>query len=762
MSQTCYSLPWLRQGLFCTITVLLLSGCPSDGETEEAVAVEIPFSVNALPMPNDGYDYDHDGTISLPDEPEFSSADNRHTSYYQDFETSFAALDGWGLCTEPLEIPLQSIHSGQRYPLAADSLENNVLVIRSSDLKVIETKLSSDGSSIQIECQHALDTATTYHMIVTSGVKTQFGESVQPSSEFTQLLTENVDLLDENEQQIRNTINHAIDAYTQIGGDKNSVIYASTFTTQDSYAILDAIVENNSDAKLAFITSPQVVEEPPQNNTPVAQSGISDLFVKYELYRGSLTSNYYLPFSQKDADSGNCVLDKYDPITHCPDMYQWMTAEDGSHLTHNNPLPQSTQEKIPVDLYLPEGQSEGESLEKFQQGKLPVVIFIHGVTADKSAAALMMKDFVKNKAFGKEFAVIAIDMPYHGERIIYADDISDDSDELQPISAKANKSYFINISSPLTLRGNLHQAVSDFISLRYALNDYIETAPEVHLVGHSLGGIVSVMVSEMTQRKPEQLSLTTANFIVPGQGLVNITLESLTLGSEMEASVKSSPDIQRAIAETVIPNVCYDGVSNQECITALETFVEDPDNKAAVEMLADEIYQAILPHLKKGVQRTIDSADPVSKTSRQVEHDQPTLLIEAKGNCGQSCEMGEYMPDVVIPNATDNNTLTGTEPLIRALELEAIRDDQVGPERPLRGAIRATVGGHGTYLFPYEGPMDETGLPSTEQLGDVYSSTNTQQEAVYQMISSQGTQITFDEEDKQNIETEEDTEDTAQ
>lgn len=728
-----------------SMAALLLSGCQSDEETAEKVAVEVPFSVKALPMPNDGYGYDEDGTISLPDEPAFFSTKSGDISYYQNFETSFAGIDGWGLCVEPLEIPLKSINSGQKYPLNDASLTNNVVVIKSDTSEVVATQKSNDGSNIYIECHSALESAETYHIIVTSGVKTQFGEPLQSSSEFKELLTATPSSLNEDEIRVKGSIDNALNAYSNIGGDTNSVVYASTFTTQDSYAIMDAIVENNEEAKLKFDnSSPYPVTALRSEGDGDFQSGIGDVFIKYELYKGTLESNYYLPFSKDD--SKNCLLDKYDPVSNCPDMYRWMTNEDGSHLTPKNASPQFTTENIPVDLYLPEGEYEGQSFEKFQNGELPVVMFIHGITADKSAAALMMKDFVKNQWLKREFAVVAIDMPYHGERIIH-------DKTGKPISAKEDKSYFINITSPLTLRGNLHQAISDFISLRYALNNFIGGTPEVHLVGHSLGGIVSVMFSEMTQNTQE-LALTTANYVVPGQGLVNITLESLTLGIEMETAVKSSPDIQRAIAETVIPNQCYEGVSNQDCIQALQSFVEDPDNKASVEMLENEIYQAILPLLKKGVQRTIDSADPASKTSRQVKNAQPTLLIEAKGNCGEICEVGEYMPDVVVPNSAENNLQTGTEPLIRALQLEDIREDTVASEKPLRGVIRATVGGHGTYLFPYEGPMDESGMPSTENLGDVYSSTNTQQEAVHQMIESQGISITFDEDDMQNIESE--------
>ena len=141
-------------------------------------------------------------------------------------------------------------------------------------------------------------------------------------------------------------------------------------------------------------------------------------------------------------------------------------------------------------------------------------------------------------------------MPYHGERMRY------DLNGLE-ISAKANKSFFINIDSPLALRSNLQQSVSDFLGLRFALNGqpWVDKK-NIHLVGHSLGGIMSVMVSEFSQETRElqansDFSFNTVNFVVPGQGLTNLVLSSQTLGPEMSEGVKKSPDVQRSIAETV-------------------------------------------------------------------------------------------------------------------------------------------------------------------------------------------------------------------
>ena len=177
---------------------------------------------------------------------------------------------------------------------------------------------------------------------------------------------------------------------------------------------------------------------------------------------------------------------------------------------------------------------------------------------------------------------MAIDMPYHGERMRYDNTDTDPDDDKETgveISARANKAFFINIDSPLALRSNLQQSVSDFLGLRYALSQEAWVKKDdVHLIGQSLGGIMSVMVSEFSQASREltansDFAFNTVNFVVPGQGLTNLVLSSQTLGPEMSEGVKKSPDIQRGIAETVIPDICTVEATNQQCIEALREFV---------------------------------------------------------------------------------------------------------------------------------------------------------------------------------------------
>lgn len=753
--------------------ITLLSGCGGEESTSDNIAVEVPFSLSSIPMPNDGYGYDADGTISLPGEPSSPNAystNAEYDAYYQNFETSFAAVDGWGLCVEPIEIPLSSVGSEQVIALEPTSLQGNVLLIDGTTRQEVpNTKLSSDGRKLIIECGAALQPGTEYFIAVSNGVMTVEGIPLQSSPAFAQLLSADPNELDEQQRNLQQKTKNAVSAYSDLG-KPNEVVYASTFTTQNSYSIIDNIVQQT----IADPTSPPTLD---LTNIQITEVNSARPSKAHVIVSGAtLETNNYLPFTQNIADKEKCLLDSYDPTTNCPSMYNWTKGENGEHLTHSFFGNQGKVAKyndstttIPVDFYLPyivgTTDSKAGARQFIKDTTNPSVIFIHGVTGDKESASLVAKEYVTD---GKEYIFAAIDMPYHGARIVC--DSSNYSNETtlkycdsgKPISARADKSYFINITSPLTLRSNLHQSVSDFIGLRWALNFGNDRADrEVHLIGVSLGGIMSVMTTEATY-KPESpiaqpiegLALATSNYVVPGQGLVNLTLSSLTLGSEMETSVKKSADVQRAIAETLLPSICYEGVSNETCITSLQTHSAELED--SIEMLENEIYSALIPILKQGVQQTIDGSDPAGKVSRQVQAQQPTLLIEAVGDCGETCEIGEYMPDTVVPNNAENNVMTGTDPLIHALELNDITSSTT--DSPIRGVIRATVGGHGTFLFPYEGPMDETGLPSQDpkhmEAGN--NSRITQQEAVRNMVATNARAIYLDSDDLINIEDETD------
>ncbi|WP_146447085.1 lipase [Vibrio cyclitrophicus] len=714
----------------CGLITLALLGCQSEDSTQEAVSVLVPYNINELPKPNDGYGYDDDGTISGVGEHAVTMS-SKNDAYYQDYNNSYAALDGWGLCAEPILIPLQSVNSDKRYPLNNETLAGNVVLIDDLTGEEVVTQISADGSNIIIQCESGLKEGTTYSIVVTDGVKTEFNEPLKADASFDELIYSDVPLNNEKEEVLQDQVLSAIESYYALYPEKGIPVYAAQFKTQSSYSSLDAMKRNHLQYGSSFTQEEPVIVEEKRG---------------YNLYTKVLKIPSYLPFTKER--EAECIVDEFDPKENCPPLYEWITNTSGSFPTAENPMPQKTEDlEVTADIYVPKEFNWNSFIE------LPVAIFIHGVTAERGTASLMVAEYTD-----KGYAVVAIDMPYHGERIRY-----DSSPEHVEISARANKAFFINIDSPLALRSNLQQSVSDFLGLRYALSQerWVDNN-NVHLIGQSLGGIMSVMVSEFSQASPDFRSDTnsnfefnTVNFVVPGQGLTNLVLSSQTLGPEMSEGVKKSPDVQRGIAETVIPDTCITEATNQQCIEALRDFVAlSTDNALLVSQLEDDIFDLVVTDLKQGVQATIDSADPASFISRQVAAEQPTLLLAAVGDCGETCDVGvDYVPDSVIPNTAPGNIRTGTEPLITALGLDPITGTSENINEK-RGAVRTTTGGHGTYLFPYEGPVDENGLPGTpgENMSDVREAVDTQQIAVASMVMSDGAVVVINNED--HIETE--------
>ncbi len=712
----------------CGLITLALLGCESEDSTQEAVSVLVPYNINELPKPNDGYGYDDDGTISGVGE-DVAAMSSTNDAYYQDYNNSYAALDGWGLCAEPILIPLQSVNSDKRYPLNNETLAGNVVLIDGVTGEEVGTQISADGSNIKIQCESGLVENRTYSVVVTDGVKTEFNEHLKADASFDELIYSDAPLDSEKEQVLQEQVLSAIDSYYALYPDKGIPVYAAQFKTQSAYSPLDAMKYNHEAFGSAFTGQLNPITERKKD---------------YDLYTKQLKIPSYLPFTK--ARESECIIDEFEPKENCPPLYEWITNTDGGFPTEREPTPKITEElDITADIYVPNGWDKSS--------QLPTAIFIHGVTAERGTASLMAAEYTK-----KGYAVVAIDMPYHGERMRY-----DSSPEHVEISARANKAFFINIDSPLALRSNLQQSVSDFLGLRYALSQegWVDN-DNVHLIGQSLGGIMSVMVSEFSQASPDfhsdtntNFEFNTVNFVVPGQGLTNLVLSSQTLGPEMSEGVKKSPDVQRGIAETVIPDTCTAEATNQQCIEALREFVElSSDNALLVSQLENDIFDLVVTDLKQGVQATIDSADPASFISRQVQAEQPTLLLAAVGDCGETCDVGvDYVPDSVIPNTAPDNIRTGTEPLITALGLDPItgtKRDQI----ELGGVIRTTTGGHGTYLFPYEGPVDENGLPGMpgENMSDVREAVTTQQLAVASMVMTDGSLVVINNED--HIETE--------
>ncbi len=333
-----------------------------------------------------------------------------------------------------------------------------------------------------------------------------------------------------------------------------------------------------------------------------------------------------------------------------------------TNLTYANPVPvaKSTQ-VIPVLATVPNAAS---GRTKPAAG-WPVVIFQHGITRNRADALAISATMA-----AQGFAVVAIDQPLHGIRSIDPG-INGFYIENTPFGAIANErtfdldlsnnttgapspdgvvdssgTYTINLSSLLTSRDNLRQAVADLFTLAKTIPTMSvdgDATPDfdgsrIFFVGQSLGSIVGLNFVTLED------TVSTAVLSVPGGGIAQMLNGSATFGPRIRAGLAAS------------------GIN-----AGTPTF--------------DSFLGA--------AQQAIDSADPLNFAARSVASGDKILLHEVVGG-------GSVLPDQVIPNSVTGAPLSGTEPLIRALGLSTITSSTQAAA--IRGAVRFTAGDHGSLL----------------------------------------------------------------
>lgn len=715
----------------------LLSGCFDDTELEVDTRQYITYDLKALYYPNDLYLTGSDGTIEL-------SSEATEKTDYHNYENVYGALDGWSTGYK-IRLPL----SGVETEIDESTLADNVVVYDVAAGKLLgEDKYISRISAeheIEILPTEVLPESSAYILAVTAGVQDIDGVPLRQDYNYEQLVQGK--MLDDANS------NNAISQITQNesllkqAGVSNEIVYSAAFTTQSIMPVMEA--------GRALIPDNIALNDGFGDLTEIA---VGSTFSKYDTYGTTVTLPYYLESPTSVDDCKVLTLSatqltedeqlavRADPIGSCPSLYSWWEdSTEGFLHGGNTELTKKSDQTVPVVIYAP---------KDWDGTPLPAVIFVHGITGWKESAATMAASITDT-----ERLIIAIDQPLHGSsKTDGGRGIDLDGDGILDITATStdefeNKSVYLNLSSPLTLRDNQRQAVLDQLALRKALNNtsFIEKIvgtdnAEVSLIGHSLGGIVSTMVSEMSQndssKAGDEFKFTTVNLAVPGMGLTDIMLNSPLLSGEVVSEIKASTDVQLAVASML---GLYDESTDtpQEGLAAIDAYrLEDEEKVVKFENI---VYNMVAPALLQATQTTVDGGDPANFTTEQANSAQPILLLEAVGNCGDGltpeCEVGvEYISDNVVVNSVEGIPLTGTEPLITHLGLDAITADITMSTDVIKGVIRVKSGGHGTYLFPYEGPVNEDGVPGSVNghMGYLNESMAMQQEAVASFINSDG------------------------
>ncbi len=395
--------------------------------------------------------------------------------------------------------------------------------------------------------------------------------------------------------------------------DRDELVLAWSFTTQSITPTLEnlaaAATAQPIGAQDSGLNLSQVLSSDP--GVPVSIPRDADV------YAGFLQLPYYLSDNPAEilrtfwVNDGTLNGAATHPGLGVPCAAPVLQRPTSTTICYPNPQQRSTQ-TVPVLLTRPEGT--------MPEGGWPVVIFIHGITGDRSnmlgiAPALTAAGFV----------VIAIDQPLHGVavdsplRVPGTTERTFDADLDQDGVVDSSGSHFINLVSLASSRDNLRQSAIDQITLLRSLGDLrlgpnadetINTSA-VRLIGHSLGGIVGTTTLALTDE------IGAATLAMPGGGIAKLLDGSQTFG----------PVIAAGLAE----NGVNERTDSYENFLRLAQLVSDP-------------------------------GDPINWAAKAASQ-HPLQLIEVEGDT--------VVPNNVVdnPEAILDGFLSGTDPLAEALGL---------------------------------------------------------------------------------------------
>ncbi|PKH06735.1 VolA/Pla-1 family phospholipase [Moritella sp. Urea-trap-13] len=364
-------------------------------------------------------------------------------------------------------------------------------------------------------------------------------------------------------------------------------------------------------------------------------------------------------------------------------------------ITKYSPLPQvKVVEDVNFLLITPTTDKDGEPVTA--ENKVPVVIYQHGITSVKENI------LASAEALTKGYAILAIDLPLHGERALKGDIVTTPNEP----------EVFLNFEYLPVGRDNMRQAVVDLLGLRAGIA-MIGSAQEsnttsientafalldtkhVSFFGHSLGAMTGIGL-QATIDRPILGSNILGNDILGNDMLVNDMLVNDMLVNDM--LVNDSFTIDKAVFANpggsipylLLNSDIFAGTLKHSLMmgvsTDYQTFADKSCRKemgcfnkfykrAADTPGAQATVDATLQSFAAVAQTVLETVDPFS-LARNIDASTPIYLAQVKG-------------DMVIPNIVTTNTgentdnknaapfspVAGTTPLIKQLGLDNIATD---------------------------------------------------------------------------------------
>lgn len=646
-----------KQAIFSSLLVLvtlLLSSCGGDKQDIELDSVQ-PTEEQAqntkgspifnpltreLPFPNDLlFAGSTDGTLNIP---VGDSAD------ISDPKNSLNELDGFAV-SGAMSVGLSKAMKVDNlttavklFKVPTDPATKAVIGITTSLTYGVDflPSLTADGKTLVILPLKPLVAKSSYMVVITNDLTDIDGNGAISGATYAYLKMETplVDASGKSQvaglpdasavslEPVRQLTQAQLASASAAGVDKSKVILSWSFSTQSTTDVI------NKATNLVVNTSLVLAD----STLTTADAGVTGGTAK--IFAGTLTLPYY-----------QTVPSVENPTA--PLVSKW-AGQTGTALTRYSILAGDSPKKtadvtIPVIATTPSGGCSN----------CPVVIYQHGITTNRATVLAVADSYA---AAG--YAMVAIDMPMHGitptssaagfripgvtERTFDLDFVTQNEEGAITASVPDDVTdtsgrHFVQLTSLLTTRDNLRQAVSDLVQLKASLAsavgiDFDET--NVHFLGHSLGGMVGANFVNIAT------DLKSASFAMSGTQTAYILTNSASFGPEIAAGL------------------------------ALKGIEAGSADFASFELAA---------------QAVMDSADPISILDSITV---PTLLLEVVGDGNTGTD------DQVIPNAVATAPLAGTEAWIKAQGLNTVTG--TGSVTGGKGVIRFTAGEHGSILDP--------------------------------------------------------------
>jgi pimeloyl-ACP methyl ester carboxylesterase len=629
-------------------------------------------TVGILPYPNDLYfSGSTDGTLNLPlnafspGAAAINALDGFSTTSYATARFGGGAINPASLTAANIRVVRLVVDNATKAPLlppAPGGALPQVLGFGVDYTASIAQEAGSGGGTLVIRPTHPLDPSTgptdiAYLILLTNGITDTSGAPAVADADYATVRDAAIadivaGLPTPTCATVTNATLNAICRLTfahlrvgaAVGITPTNVVLTFAFSTQSTRDTLGAVSQGATAHPIGAVFTGL--------NTHQVNPGLPGFA---DIWSGTLEIPYFLsktaPLTGSWRAAGPSPAPGIDP--------------NSRNLTRFNPIPGPT-ELLNIPLLVAKPNATSASAGVRPANGWPVVIFQHGITGDRSQMLAIADAFANVPGpAGGGFVVVAIDQPLHGlpatsplyqasnERHFNLDLIDNATGAAGPDgNIDPSGTHFINLTSLLTSRDNLREAIADLITLARSVPNLDLTGDgvpdidptRIHFVGHSLGGIVGT------------------GFVAFNPGLVSATLAMP--GGQIAQLLQDSPAFSGRINAGLAQQGLVPGT------TLYNQFFRD-------------------------AQTVVDSGDPWNHAAAAAAN-APIHLIQVVG-----ATPPPPLPDQVVPNSA-------TARLITTMNLTRVSTP--GPNSVSHGFVNFVAGDHGSILSP------AASLPATVEM----------------------------------------------